>query len=195
MELVGDGGFLYNKKTPHRETTKLPMNHSTLFKQSEHNSSPQAGPGRLRHNEEFATQTKAGDRRKAAFSFMFLFQWILRGAGYVLAILALVASAGLLVGDVGIGNLSRLSPAVASAAPLLLVGTSFLFVQPLLRPRLLDLLKNLILAGTFLLWGIVQLMPQNTLSIRLGNLVIALYVLDLAWITLGTAISPRKNET
>jgi hypothetical protein len=78
---------------------------------------------------------------------------------------------------------------------LLLVGTSFLLVQPMLRPRLLDLLKNLVLAGTFLLWGIVQLMPQNALSIRLGNLVIALYVLDLAWITLGTAISPRKNET
>jgi hypothetical protein len=171
------------------------MNHSTLFKQPEYDSRPQSGRTRLRHNEEPAIQTKTRDGRKAAFLFMFLFHRILRCAGYVLAILGLIAGAGLLIGDVGIGNFSRLSPAAASAAPLLLVGTSFLFVQPVLRPRLLDLLKNVLLAGTFLLWGIVQLMPQNALSIRLGNLVIALYVLDLAWVTLGTAISPRKNET
>jgi hypothetical protein len=168
---------------------------STLFKPPEYDSRPRGARAASRENEPPRVQTEMGDRGKAAFLFMFLFQWILRSAGYVLAVLALVACAGLLIGDVGIGNLSRLSPTAASAAPLLLVGTSFLFVQPVVRPRLLDLLKNLLLAGTFLLWGIVQLMPQNALSIRLGNLVIALYVLDLAWVTLGTAISPRKNET
>ena len=50
-----------------------------------------------------------------------------------------------------------------------------------------------IFAATFLLWGIVQFMPQNTMSIRLGNVVIALYVLDLAWVTLGTVISQERN--
>jgi hypothetical protein len=99
----------------------------------------------------------------------------------------------LLIGDVGIGTLPPISAAVASAAPLLLVGTSYLFVQPLLRPRLLELLKNVLLAATFLLWGIIQFMPQNARSIRLGNVVIALYVLDLAWVTLGTAISRERN--
>ena len=171
------------------------MSYSTLFKPPEYDSGPQNRGTALRNNEELAVRMEMGGNGKAAFIFMFLFQWILRYAGYALAVLALVAGAGLLIGDVGIGNLSRLSPAAASAAPLLLVGTSFLFVQPVLRPRLLDLLKNLVLAGTFLLWGVVQLMPQSALSIRLGNLVIALYVLDLAWMTLGTAISPRKNET
>jgi hypothetical protein len=170
------------------------MNHSTLFKPPKFDSSPQGGDTTLRQNEKSEIRTETGGRGKVAFLIMF-FQSLLRGVGYVFAVLALVACAGLLIGDVGIGNFSRVPPAAASAAPLLLVGTSFLFVQPALRPRLLDLLKNMVLAGTFLLWGIVQLMPQNALSIRLGNLVIALYVLDLAWVTLGTAISRRKNET
>ena len=97
------------------------------------------------------------------------------------------------IGDAGMGTLPRLSAAATSAAPLLLVGTSFLFVQPIIRPRLVELLKNVLLAATFLLWGIVQLMPQNAISIRLGNVVIALYVLDLAWMTLGTVISQERN--
>lgn len=118
----------------------------------------------------------------------------LRWTSYVLAVLALAASLGLLVGDAGTGILSRLSAAAISAAPLLLVGTSFLIVQPILRPRPVELFKNVLLAATFLLWGAVQLMPQNALSNRLGNLVIALYVLDLAWVTLGTAVSRQRNS-
>jgi hypothetical protein len=117
---------------------------------------------------------------------------LLRWISYGLAVLALAASLGLLIGDVGIETVPRLS-AITSAAPLLLVGTSFLIVQPIIRPRLVELLKNLLLAATFLLWGIVQFMPQNTMSIRLGNVVIALYVLDLAWVTLGTVISQERN--
>jgi hypothetical protein len=118
---------------------------------------------------------------------------VLRWFSYILAVMALAASLGLLIGDVGIGTLPRLSGAVVSAAPLLLVGTSFLFVQPILRPRLVELLKNVLLAATFLLWGIVQFMPQNAMSARLGNVVIALYVLDLAWVTLGAAVSRERN--
>jgi len=134
-----------------------------------------------------------GIRSRAAIQSMPILNKTLRCISYGLAVLALAASIGLLIGDVGIGILPRLSAAAISAAPLLLVGTSFLFVQPVLRPRRVELLKNVILAATFLLWGAVQLMPQNTLSFRLGNLVIALYVLDLAWMTLGTVISAEKN--
>jgi hypothetical protein len=130
---------------------------------------------------------------EATFLFMSILNAILRWISYGLAVLALAASLGLLIGDVGIGARPRLSAAATTAAPLLLVGTSFLFVQPILRPRLVELLKNLLLAATFLLWGIVQFMPQNTMSIRLGNVVIALYVLDLAWVTLGTVISQERN--
>jgi len=124
---------------------------------------------------------------------MSILNLVLRWFSYGLAVLALAASLGLLIGDVGRGTLPPISAAVASAAPLLLVGTSFLFVQPILRPRLLELLKNMMLAATFSLWGTIQFMPQNAMSIRLGNVVIAFYVLDLAWVTLGTAISREKN--
>jgi len=61
------------------------------------------------------------------------------------------------------------------------VGLSFAIAQPIVRPRRLELLKNLLLAATFLLWGAVQLMPQNLVSKKLGDVVIALYVTDLAW--------------
>lgn len=118
---------------------------------------------------------------------------ILRLINCALAILALAASIALLVSDARARALPKVWAAAISAAPLLLVGISFLFVQPLLRPRRLELLKNVLLATTFLLWGAVQLMPQNALAMRLGNLVIALYVLDLAWMTLGSAIAPAKD--
>ena len=118
-----------------------------------------------------------------------IFRWI----GYGLAVLALAASLALLLGDAGIGTLVWRSASASTAAPLLLVGTAFLFMQPVLRPRLVELLRNVLLAGTFLLWGIVQFMPQNAMSARLGNLVIALYVFDLAWMTLGSAISQQRK--
>jgi hypothetical protein len=118
-----------------------------------------------------------------------ILQWI----SYLLAVLALAAGIGLLVGDAKLWAPRGLSAALISATPLLLVSTSFLIIQPILRPRLMDLMKNVLLAATFLLWGIIQLLPHNTMSIRLGNVVIALYVLDLAWVILGSKISSKKN--
>ena len=109
--------------------------------------------------------------------------------GYALAILALAATVALLIGDPGVGIPEGPAAAVISAAPLLLVGVSFLLVQPIARPRFADLLKNLLLAFTFLLWGGIQFMPNNASSKTLGNLVIAFYVLDLAWMTLSTRAS------
>jgi hypothetical protein len=118
---------------------------------------------------------------------------VLRWISYVLAVLGLAGGIGLLLSDAKIGTLPRLPAAAISAAPLLLVGASFLILQPILRPRLMELLKNLLLTATFLLWGAIQFMPQNALSIRLGNVVIALYVLDLAWVILSSKISSKRN--
>jgi hypothetical protein len=117
----------------------------------------------------------------------------LRWTSFGLAILALVASIALLLSDAKPGILSMVPASSISASPLLLVGISFLMLQPFLRPRLMELLKNALLAATFLLWGIIQLMPQNSASIRLGNVVIALYVLDLAWVILSSKNSREKN--
>jgi hypothetical protein len=117
---------------------------------------------------------------------------ILRYFTIAMAVLALAAGVILLANDMKIAANLGLPTDAISAAPLLLVGVAFLIFQPLVRPRWTELLKNLLLAGTFILWGIIQLMPQTTLSLRLGDLVIALYVLDLAWIILaGLASKPR----
>ena len=116
---------------------------------------------------------------------------ILRWISYGLAVLALAAGIGLLIGDAKLWNPSGLSAAVISAAALLLVGVSFLVLQLVIRPRWMELMKNALLAATFLLWGTIQLMPQNATSVRLGNVVIALYVLDLAWVIFGSKLSRK----
>jgi hypothetical protein len=118
----------------------------------------------------------------------------LRCVSVGLAVLALTAAMGLLLGNVIVGNLHGL-PAAISAAPLLLVGMAFLIMQPIIRPGWKELAKNLLLAATFLLWGAIQLMPQNAMSKWLGNVVIALYVMDLAWVIFGQVNSDHRNRT
>jgi hypothetical protein len=54
-------------------------------------------------------------------------------------------------------------------------------------------MKNVLLAGTFLLWGAIQLMPQNHLAERLGNVVIVLYVVDLAWTNFSATNSQKGS--
>jgi hypothetical protein len=66
-----------------------------------------------------------------------------------------------------------------SALPLLLAGSSYIVLQVMLRPRPLELLKRLMLGCAFLLWGVTQLMTASNLATELGNVVIALYVIDL----------------
>jgi hypothetical protein len=108
----------------------------------------------------------------------------LRWAAIAFAVMALVGSIGLLASDARLGM--TFSASAASAAPLLLIGASFLIAQPVLRPRRTELLKNVLLAAAFILWGVVQLMGKNHLSRNLGDVVIALYVLDLAWVILAS---------
>jgi hypothetical protein len=110
---------------------------------------------------------------------------ILRWLAIALVGLAVASSIALLVRDASTGVARGLSAAVISAVPLLAVGLSFLVVQAMVRPRWTELLKNLLLAATFLLWGVVQLMTQSVLSKRLGDVVVALYVADLAWTVLA----------
>lgn len=116
---------------------------------------------------------------------------VLRWVSCGLAVLALLAGAVLLL--VGAQPAGGIPPVVISATPLLLVGVAFLALQPVLRPRWSELLKNVLLAATFLLWGGLQFLPQSSLSAWLGNLVIVLYVLDLAWVILGTKFSSKGN--
>jgi hypothetical protein len=109
-----------------------------------------------------------------------------------LVILAVFSSIVLLASDSNIGGSLGRWTAVVSAVPLLAVGSSFLIFQLIARPRRVKLLKNVLLAATFLLWGAVQLMSQHPLAKKLGDLVIALYVAELAWTILAGVKPVRK---
>jgi len=135
----------------------------------------------------------AGNEIGARKTTLSMLKNAIRWISYILLILALAASLALLIGGTKPGLLPMIPASVISAAPLLLVGLSFLILQPIIRPRFLEFIKNALLAGTFLLWGIVQLMPQNATAIRLSNVVIVLYVLDLSWSILALNLSQKRN--
>ena len=118
---------------------------------------------------------------------------ILRLLAFTLVAFALILSAGMLANDSTAAAVrGRLAEAI-SAFALLAVGFAFVLIQMILRPAPQELLKNLLLAATFLLWGIVQLMRQNLLSKTLGDVVIALYVTDLAW-TIFASLASKRNR-
>jgi len=101
-----------------------------------------------------------------------------------LVAVALASSAALLASDARI-RLSALPASLISSVPLLAVGVAFLVIQFSAPPRFTDLLKNVLLAATFILWGIVQLMAPGALSKILGDVVVVMYVVDLAWVILA----------
>jgi hypothetical protein len=119
---------------------------------------------------------------------------IFRWSSFGLAILALAASVALLIGDTRMQASTDSWKSMASASPLLLGGLAFLLVQSLAQPGGIELIKNLILAGAFLLWGAIQLMPPTPIAKYLGNVVIVLYVVDLAWGTLVVVNSSRRSQ-
>lgn len=123
-----------------------------------------------------------------------IFNKALRWISHGLSAFALAAGIALLAADARPGTLSRLPAAWISASPLLLVGAAFLILQPVIRPRPMELLKNVLLAATFLLWGAIQFMPRNATSLLLGDVVIALYVVDLAWVILDSKNSGKTSS-
>lgn len=105
----------------------------------------------------------------------------LRGMTIFLVVLAVVFGCALLIDDARISNIPRFPAGALSAISLLLAGGALVLVQSVMTFQPKEFLKNVLLAATFILWGIIQLIPQSTLSTRLGNLVVALFVLDVAW--------------
>jgi hypothetical protein len=97
-----------------------------------------------------------------------------------LTIIAL-ALAGILL----LSNLPLISPqthAYLSSLPLAVAGIGYAILQFRVRPPLGTLLKRLLLAGTFVIWAVDQLLPSGRLATFVGDVVIAAYVLDLYWI-------------
>ena len=126
--------------------------------------------------EARVTDCDAGDVRSRAFRA----DGIVRAIGGFVAFAAVVAGVVLLVGDAAAGLTARAAHAPISAAPLLMVGAAFMVVLPLTRPGWLEFIKRAMVGAAFILWGIAQLMPPGAAAATLGDLVITLYVIDLA---------------
>ena len=69
-----------------------------------------------------------------------------------------------------------------SSLPLALAGLAYAVLQVRIRPPRVTLFKRLVLAATFVAWAISQLLAQGWLATVIGDLVIAVYVLDLYWL-------------
>jgi len=78
---------------------------------------------------------------------------------------------------------SALVHAWLSSLPLALAGIAYTVLQIRLRPSRRTLVRRLLLAGTFILWAIDQLLPSGRLAMVIGDVVVAAFVLDLSWIT------------
>ena len=125
--------------------------------------------------EARATDRNADDARSRAFRV----DGIVRAIGGLVAFAAVIAGVVLLVGDAA-GLTTRAAHAPISAAPLLMVGAAFMVVLPLTRPGWLEFTKRAMVGAAFILWGVAQLMPPGAAAATLGDLVITLYVIDLA---------------
>lgn len=73
--------------------------------------------------------------------------------------------------------------AYLSAAPLAIAGIGYAILQLRTGPPRATLLKRLLLAATFVIWAVDQLLPSGRLATLIGDMVIAAYVLDLSWLS------------
>jgi hypothetical protein len=73
--------------------------------------------------------------------------------------------------------------AYLSSAPLAIAGIGYAILQLRGGARGGTLYKRLLLAATFVIWAVDQLLPSGRLATLIGDVVIAAYVLDLFWLS------------
>lgn len=110
---------------------------------------------------------------------------IVRRMAKVLVVVAIICSLTLVMKDTGVTLPWGISQTTISAASLMLVGGALLIAQTLIHPQKMELMRNILLSAAFILWGFVQLLPSTTSSKKLGDIVVALYVIDVAWTILA----------
>ncbi|HEY6344770.1 MAG TPA: hypothetical protein VIY49_25010 [Bryobacteraceae bacterium] len=98
----------------------------------------------------------------------------------VLLLIALTLAGALLLSD--LPNLPNQLHGYLSSLPLAIAGIGYAALQLLRRPPLGTVLKRLLLAATFVLWAIDQLLPEGKVATFIGDVVIAAYILDLYWL-------------
>lgn len=97
----------------------------------------------------------------------------------------LMTTALALAGILLLSNLPFLSARAhgyLSSLPLAMAGIGYATLQLRVRPPRGTLLKRLLLAATFVIWAVDQLLPSGRLAMFIGDAVVAAYVLDLYWL-------------
>jgi hypothetical protein len=98
-----------------------------------------------------------------------------------LMLIALAFAGILLLSNVPI--ISDKLHAYLSSVPLAMAGIGYAILQLRAGPPRGTLYKRLLLAATFVIWAVDQLLPSGRLATLIGDLVIAAYVLDLFWLS------------
>jgi hypothetical protein len=131
---------------------------------------------------KFWRQTKA-KREGLSRAEQLTLAWFVR----VIGIFAVGSGALLLVVDspVSLKLPMAVSHSIIEAIPLLLVGVAYLAWLATEKPRMIDLVKQILIAVAFILWGVDLLMPTGAWARFVGAVVIAIYVFDLAWLMEG----------
>ena len=78
--------------------------------------------------------------------------------------------------------------------PLALAGMAYLSLQLRLRPKRRTLFKRLLLAVTFLLWAVDQVLPAGRIAMLIGDVVVSAYVLDLYWMIQEQEAAPVYEQ-
>jgi len=97
-----------------------------------------------------------------------------------LMMIALALAGILLLSDLPLIS-ARLHPYLSSL-PLAVAGIGYAILQFRARPPRAALVKRLLLAGTFVIWAVDQLLPSGLLATFIGDVVVTAYVLDLYWL-------------
>jgi hypothetical protein len=111
-----------------------------------------------------------------------------------LIMIALACAGLLLLSDLALT--SDRSHAYLSSLPLAIAGIGYAILQLRAGPPRGTLFKRLLLAATFVIWAVDQLLPSGRLATLIGDVVIAAYVLDLFWLSQeqASAVNSTSNS-
>jgi hypothetical protein len=123
---------------------------------------------------------------------------VAKTAGIRSVMMTAVAFAGVLLLS-NIPSISNRLHAHLSSIPLATAGIGYAMLQLRARPQRGNLfsgqlLKRLLLAATFVIWAVDQLLPSGRLATLVGDAVIAAYVVDLSWLSEEQALSRCSTD-
>jgi hypothetical protein len=84
--------------------------------------------------------------------------------------------------------------AYLSSVPLAIAGIGYAILQLRVGPPRGTLYKRLLLAATFVIWAVDQMLPPGRLATLIGDMVIAAYVLDLFWLSQEQASAVDSSQ-